>query len=656
MDFVKSYKIEQSFYNCNLIKYCSILNKWNLIITKNINLKHEIALKTEELENNYFVNNGSETLTDNEEQLETSMTKSETNCFSKEDEGDEMKKIDINSENNTLKANISNYNLGSEINSIKSKENDNNSNYNFRSLLNPVKSLSLENTLSKIDNDFFQRSKKFCKNDSSQDCGIKSNLAWRVKKEEINPEEGIKKNNKVFIESGNNSFKTISTKKGTLKTSSLYNESNCNVSNNDKDLLSIKPINKAKNSALELINNSKKNKYEENLLNNSSNNNIYNNYFFNSKSLNNSQRKDDYKSEENNSDLDLNEKKSSYILNNSIKEEVKKEKNIEDKNNDKKSKNIFENSNCLFFQKYPIFSINKVLNINRILNSSSNNDSFNHQPKLLHKTKNLKFLTYNVWFSQYNFKQRSEEIIKILQAKDPDFICLQEVTESFMDKLLDSSFIRSNFYISNVPCQLSSWYDVVILSKYCCNAYVVPFLSKMQRKLMYITLYNPENELLKIGTAHFESFNSKIYTRESQIKLSYNVLNNLEKDKELFSKPKHSFLLGDFNLSEKDNSIISESGYTDWGLEIINKIKIDEMKKLKSNSSYYFKNKEDLNTMKEMKGYPAWRPDRFTYKTSSKSFSINKFEILGKKDIINDYTNPVNTPSDHYAIYAECNL
>ena len=61
--------------------------------------------------------------------------------------------------------------------------------------------------------------------------------------------------------------------------------------------------------------------------------------------------------------------------------------------------------------------------------------------------------------------------------------------------------------------------------------------------------------------------------------------------------------------------------------------------------------------MKEMKGYPAWRPDRFTYKTSSKSFTIKHFEIVGRNKIeILDEKNPVDTPSDHYGIYVECKL
>lgn len=447
-------------------------------------------------------------------------------------------------------------------------------------------------------------------------------MSWRANKNFENS----------LIKSDTNSCKSSSTKNNTVKTSSI-----------NKETLSYKekiPLKKSVN-LFEKLNNQINNKIikpDKEIMLNSVSDNIYTNYFYNSKSLNNSQTNDDNKSEEN-----------SYTLNKSNEIESN-ENNI---NNNKNNSKLFNNLNTLFFNKFPISCSLNNINIFKYI---KNNNNYFHKPKLLNKKKNIKFLTYNVWFSQYNFKQRSEEIIKILQSKDPDFICLQEVTESFMLKLLNSSFIKLNFYISNVPCQLSNWYDIVILSKYCCNAYVVPFLSKMHRKLMYITLYNPDNELLKIGTAHFESFNSKIYTRESQIKLSYDILNNYEKDKDIYKKPDYIFLLGDFNLAEKDNIVIENSGYTDWGYEIIKKIKIENNISNNKKSKCLFNNKEELNTMKQMKGYPAWRPDRFTFKNNSSTFSIINFEILGKKDIIIDNNNPVNSASDHYAIYAECNL
>lgn len=251
---------------------------------------------------------------------------------------------------------------------------------------------------------------------------------------------------------------------------------------------------------------------------------------------------------------------------------------------------------------------------------------------------NLKFLTYNIWFNEYNWKVRTQEILNICEKKDPDVICLQEVTETFMTQLMGSQFIQTHFYITNIPFQLRNWYDVVILSKYSCQAYIIPFLSRMSRKLLYITFYNKENEMIKVGTTHLESKNSN-YTREAQLNLSYRILDNPETTGG--PKSKYNFLLGDFNLTEKDDYLIKSAGYTDQGQVMINKTG----------------SKEEWFTMKSMKGYPGWRPDRFTFKVNSEAFSVKKFEIVGKEPLIKEtFFNPVGTPSDHYGIYAECSL
>lgn len=262
----------------------------------------------------------------------------------------------------------------------------------------------------------------------------------------------------------------------------------------------------------------------------------------------------------------------------------------------------------------------------------------------------LKIITYNIWFDKYNWENRLINIAKICETKNPDIICFQEVTDDFINFIFSLKFIQERYYITYIPSQLKNWYDVAILSKYKCNAYIVPYISRMGRKLVYITLINNSNDLIKIGTTHLESLNnSKI--RENQLLLSYDILDSLESESIGF-KNTHSFLLGDFNFSEKENTLITDQGYIDIGLEILNK------------QLFLCKSNEEKNecwkkwcTMKEMKGYPAWRPDRITFKTKSKSFCVKHFEIIGSDSIkILDINNPVDTPSDHYGIYMECNL
>lgn len=256
------------------------------------------------------------------------------------------------------------------------------------------------------------------------------------------------------------------------------------------------------------------------------------------------------------------------------------------------------------------------------------------------KLSKLSILTYNVWFDNYNWDNRLKGILSILESKNADVVCLQEVTDRFFRFITDQEFIKKTYKITIIPSQMLCGYDVLILSKFECNAYVSPFYSKMGRKLLYITIINNSNDLIKIGTVHLESLNNS-NIRENQLKLSYDLLKSTELENKDFNCT-HAFLLGDFNFTEKETHLINNNGFVDFGYEVV----------IKDNFNF-----SKWCTMKEMNGYPHWRPDRVTYLSSSKSFTVTHFEIVGKNKIeILDKSNPVDTPSDHFGIYFECSL
>ena len=55
----------------------------------------------------------------------------------------------------------------------------------------------------------------------------------------------------------------------------------------------------------------------------------------------------------------------------------------------------------------------------------------------------VRILTYNIWFENIT-KERMDCILKIIQEKDPDFICLQEVTEETRPMLLLHGTLRTS--------------------------------------------------------------------------------------------------------------------------------------------------------------------------------------------------------------------
>ena len=51
-------------------------------------------------------------------------------------------------------------------------------------------------------------------------------------------------------------------------------------------------------------------------------------------------------------------------------------------------------------------------------------------------------MTYNVWFDQYNWENRLKAVAKIIEDKDSDIICLQEVTDSFINFCFKTSLFK----------------------------------------------------------------------------------------------------------------------------------------------------------------------------------------------------------------------
>ena len=83
-------------------------------------------------------------------------------------------------------------------------------------------------------------------------------------------------------------------------------------------------------------------------------------------------------------------------------------------------------------------------------------------------------LSYNIWFEEHNADNRNQCILKLLEISNADFICLQEVTQGFVQKLhgLPTNGWIRNYYTAVIPM---GWYDTVILTKYKCKFYKIPF-------------------------------------------------------------------------------------------------------------------------------------------------------------------------------------
>ena len=129
-------------------------------------------------------------------------------------------------------------------------------------------------------------------------------------------------------------------------------------------------------------------------------------------------------------------------------------------------------------------------------------------------------------------------IVKLLETSNADFICLQEVTHSFVQQLQKQKWIQqysvSGFAMHN--------YDCLILSKFNCKFKRIPYPNTgMGRSLLIAeTLIN--DRLISVATSHFESLNSTPLRVEQLL----TAFKSLQGDDAL--------LMGDFNFDSRYGS------------------------------------------------------------------------------------------------------
>ena len=237
------------------------------------------------------------------------------------------------------------------------------------------------------------------------------------------------------------------------------------------------------------------------------------------------------------------------------------------------------------------------------------------------------FLTYNIWHDQSNFEERSTELLKIIQESSADFVCLQEVTEPFLEKLKESKWVQDEYYIPDIPITKDT---TLILSKMPCWFYTKEIPTRMNRFLLYAEV-EVNGTPIAVANVHLESF-ANGQCRKSQLDATFS---------ELSSYPK-VFILGDFNFDWITENKYIASNYVDiWPL-------------LRPNAPGY--------TMPKTHDFIAWRPDRVLVKMNTKYKPISirrvgmeplpKFQEdeLSLENVDEPDEHAIRTPSDHFGL------
>eukprot|EP01091_Cochliopodium_minus_P016465 TRINITY_DN6178_c0_g1_i1.p1 TRINITY_DN6178_c0_g1~~TRINITY_DN6178_c0_g1_i1.p1 ORF type:complete len:301 (+),score=66.73 TRINITY_DN6178_c0_g1_i1:15-917(+) len=159
----------------------------------------------------------------------------------------------------------------------------------------------------------------------------------------------------------------------------------------------------------------------------------------------------------------------------------------------------------------------------------------------------IKIQNQNIWFN-HKTNERFPKILEMLEKKNADFICLQEVTSVFIKLLCENEFFQKNYVLSDIEeskkVNWTQWYGSMIIMKKQFEGFKlkrITFPSNQGRFL--VVAYGLLNErTTAISTSHFESTDESHEKRCEQLDITFNELKQYQE----------SFVCGDFNYDGND--------------------------------------------------------------------------------------------------------
>jgi endonuclease/exonuclease/phosphatase family metal-dependent hydrolase len=212
------------------------------------------------------------------------------------------------------------------------------------------------------------------------------------------------------------------------------------------------------------------------------------------------------------------------------------------------------------------------------------------------------------------------------------------VTQGVLQQLLAQPFVQQRYYISDPDGRtFFGWYGVVLLIDrriHVSHLSLINFRqSTMGRRLVLAELKLDQNEILRIGTVHLESLNSRAQ-RLDQLNICQSVFTR---------SPGTYILMGDFNFSadgqentEKFNAL---TGWIDVWAHTMGG----------DNHGYTFDTQTNAMTRASSGGPDRSRYDRVILR--SQSIIPTQIEILGNKPV-GHHEHLEIFPSDHFGLTA----
>jgi len=237
----------------------------------------------------------------------------------------------------------------------------------------------------------------------------------------------------------------------------------------------------------------------------------------------------------------------------------------------------------------------------------------------------LSFLTWNIWFSDYQLIARTIKIMDICHELQPDFIAFQEVTNDSL-KVIEAK--KGNYKLCEEG-RLKQRYDTIILSKHnCVYRERIPLPGSEMGRNFLRCYYNVGLQEVNIGTFHLESVfkPSQLRMKNDQLKFIYD------------NSPEKCIVMGDTNFSKNEE--------VPWGL-------VDVFEHIGSPAAYRWTYCGKKNPF--VNGRLNSRLDRIY--TKNLTFNVKNFHLVGVDDILHFEEDSIHgPPSDHYGVYCKMKM
>jgi endonuclease/exonuclease/phosphatase family metal-dependent hydrolase len=257
----------------------------------------------------------------------------------------------------------------------------------------------------------------------------------------------------------------------------------------------------------------------------------------------------------------------------------------------------------------------------------------------------ISIMTFNVWFSEYEWKRRADALLDLIKTKNTMVVCLQEVTEQFLTRALADPGIQEMYRLAVSFAPACSYGVAMLMHKQFTSVPtidIVALSSTMGRTALVAGFLGR----LAVATVHLESLDSRP-TRTLQLKQLESALEHYDT----------AILLGDMNItrtgqwaSPEENDLLTT--HLAWFQDCWLKLHGDTDTEESSHISATFST--DLNPMlrNHSQFVDSARYDRALLKqsTGSAGWDVGFIEIVGNHPFANNEDgNPIFI-SDHFGL------